>query len=232
MSESQLNVDGLITLYQLDTTRQGGPVFHFTSATDFDTDIYWGGQLYSPVPMKAEGFEMTTKGAPPTPTVTVSNLYGAGNLLLDAYLGLIGSDFTRILTLRRFLDDGATPDANAMITRDKFVVAQKTSHTAIEIVFRLATRMDQEGTKLPRRQILRDVCTHTYRYWDNAINDFNYSKASCPYTGGMFYDVNDNYVGFDMRSDMCSRTMAGCLLRFPGGQPLPARFFPGVGKVK
>jgi lambda family phage minor tail protein L len=152
--DTQLVTQGLITLYQLDTTRQGGPVFYFTSATDFDTDIFWGGQLYSPVPMKAEGFELTTKGAPPTPTATISNLYGAGNLLLDAYLGLIGSDFIRILTLRRFLDDGATPDPNAMITREKFVVAQKTSHNAIEIVFRLATRMDQEGTRLPRRQIL------------------------------------------------------------------------------
>jgi lambda family phage minor tail protein L len=180
--------------------------------------------------MKAEGFEVTTKGAPPTPTVTVSNLYGAGNLLLDSYLGLIGSDFTRILTLRRFLDDGTTPDPNAMITREKFVVAQKTSHTAIEIVFRLATRMDQEGTKLPRRQILRDVCTHSYRYWDANIGALNYSKATCPYTGPGFWTPED--VPTSPLLDQCSRTIVGCTLRFPGGQPLPARFFPGVGKVK
>ena len=230
MSESQLSVDGVITLYQLDTTRQGGPVFYFTSATDFTTDIYWGGQLYSPVPMRASGFEMTTKGAPPTPNVTISNLYGAGNLLLDSYLGLIGSDFIRILTLRRFLDDGATPDPHAMITREKFVVAQKTSHTAIEIVFRLATRMDQEGTKLPRRQILRDVCTHTYRYWDANIGALNYAKATCPYSGPGFWTPDD--VATSPLLDQCSRTMTGCTLRFPGGQPLPARFFPGVGKVK
>jgi lambda family phage minor tail protein L len=228
---SQLVTEGLVTLYQLDTTRAGGPVFYFTSATDFDHEIYWGGQLYSPVPMTAAGFEMTTKGSPPTPGVTISNLYGAGNLLLDSYLGLIGSDFIRILTLRRFLDDGATPDPNAMITREKFVVAQKTAHNAKEIVFKLATRMDQEGTKLPRRQYLRDVCNHTYRFWDDSIGAFNYSKATCPYTGGNFFDTNDNYVGLNMRLDMCSRTMRGCTLRFGGG-PLPARFFPGVGKVK
>ena len=130
------------------------------------------------------------------------------------------------------LDDGATPDAGAMITREKFVVAQKTAHNAKEIVFRLATRMDQEGTKLPRRQFLRDVCNHTYRFWDDSIGAFNYSKATCPYTGGLFFDAADNYVGVNMKADMCSRTMRGCTLRFGTGVPLPGRFFPGVGKVK
>jgi lambda family phage minor tail protein L len=226
-----LTVEGLIRLYQLDTSRLGGPVFHFTSATDFDTGIYWGGQLYSPVPMQAVGFEMTTKGAPPQPSVTISNLYGAGNLLLDSYLGLIGADLIRILTLRRFLDDGATPDPNAYITRDKFVVAQKTAHNAKEIGFRLATRMDQEGAQLPRRMILRDVCTHAYRYWDPALGAFNYSKATCPYSGSGFW-TPDGDVPTDPMHDQCSRTITGCTLRFPGGQPLPARFFPGVGKVK
>ena len=226
-----LVTQGLITLYQLDTTSRGGPIFHFTSATDFDTDIYFGGQLYSPVPMTAAGFEMTTKGAPPTPGVTISNLYGAGNLLLDTYRGLIGCDFIRILTLRRFLDDGTTPDGNAMITRDKFVVAQKTVHNAREIAFKLATRMDQEGTKLPRRQFLRDICNHTYRYWDDTIGGFNYSKATCPYTAPWCFDADNNDVGGDATRDMCSRNMKGCQLRFGGG-PLPGRFFPGVGKIK
>jgi lambda family phage minor tail protein L len=227
----QLFTEGLITLYQLDTTRQGGPVFHFTSATDFDHEIYWGGQLYSPVPMTAAGFEMTTKGAPPQPGVTISNLYGAGNLLLDSYLGLIGSDFIRILTLRRFLDDGATPDPTAMISREKFVVAQKTAHNAKEIAFKLATRMDQEGTKLPRRQYLRDICNHTYRFWNTTTQSLDYSKATCPYTRSSAWDANNNVT--DWPHDACSRTMIGCTLRFgQWGEPLPARFFPGVGKVK
>jgi lambda family phage minor tail protein L len=225
---TSLVTEGLITLWQLDTTMLGGPVFYFTSATDFDhPEITWGGQVYSALPMEASDFEMTTRGAIPTPTVTISNLYGAGNLLLDSYKGLVGAELTRILTLRRFLDDGETPDPAAYITREKFVVAQKTSHTAVAIAFKLASRMDVEGTQLPRRQILRDVCTHTYRAWDGTA--FDYSKASCPYTGAADFDTSNNPT--DDPHDQCSRNIKGCQLRFPG-QVLPARFFPGVGKVK
>jgi lambda family phage minor tail protein L len=227
---TDLTTEGLITLWQLDTRTLGGPIFYFTSATDFDhPEIMWGGQLYSPIPMDASGFELTTRGAIPQPSVTISNLYGAGNLLLDSYKGLVGAEIVRILTLRRFLDDGETADAGAYITRDKFVVAQKTSHNAAAIAFKLASRMDVEGTQLPRRQILRDVCTHTYRNTDPVSGGFDYSIASCPYTGGAFFDTNN--VPTDAAHDQCSRNLKGCQLRFPG-QVLPARFFPGIGKVK
>jgi lambda family phage minor tail protein L len=224
-----LTTEGLITLWQLDTTLLGGPVFYFTSAEDFTHEIVWGGQLYSPLPMDATGFEMTTRGAFPTPSVTISNLYGAGNLLLDSYKGLVGADIVRILTLRRFLDDGETPDPNAYITRDKYVVAQKTSHTAVAIAFKLATRMDVEGTQLPRRQILRDICSHVYRAFDPATGGFDYSRATCPYTDAAFFDPLNKPT--DAAHDQCSRNLVGCQLRFPG-QVLPARFFPGVGKVR
>ena len=144
---------------------------------------------------------MNTKGTIPQPSVTMSNLFGAGNLLVDDYDGLVGALLVRIMTLHRFLDDGNTPDGNAYITRDKFAVAQKTSHTAVSIVFKLAALWDLEGTQLPRRQILRDVCTHTYRYWDPSIGTFNYSKATCPYTGGAAIDTNNNWT--DYPHDQC-----------------------------
>lgn len=227
----QLVTQGLITLYQLDTTPLGGQWFYFTSAEDADTQIVWGGQQYSPLPMKAEGFEMTSKGAIPTPTVTISNIFGAASTLLLEYKGLLGAKLIRILTLRRFLDDGSTPDTGAMITRDVFVVAQKTSHTAVNVSFKLASAMDQQGVQLPRRLILRDLCSHVYRTWRPEIGAFDYSKATCPYSGPTNWDVNDN-VNVAPPYDQCSRTMIGCMNRFPGGQPLPARFFPAVGRIR
>jgi lambda family phage minor tail protein L len=229
MSDSQLVTEGLITLFQLDTTRLGGQLFYFTSAQDFDHEIIWGGQPYVPLPMEASGFELNTKGALPQPNITISNIYGAGNLLVDSYDGLVGAEVVRILTLRRFLDDGETPDPLAYITRDRFVVAQKTSHSALAIVFKLAARWDVEGTQLPRRQILRDVCTHTYRYFNPVTLAFDYSHASCPYAGALFFDIDDHPTTAE--HDQCSRSMTGCTRRF-ASQVLPARFFPGVGKVK
>ena len=217
----------LITLYQLDLAKLGGPIFYFASAGDINTDIVWGGQLYTALPMQAEGFEYTTRGAIPQPTVTMSNLFGAGNLLLDSYKGLVGADLIRILTLRRFLDDGTTPDPEAYITRDVFVVAQKTTHNAVVIAFKLAARIDQQGTQLPRRQIMRDVCSHLYRSWNGV--GFDYSKATCPFVGGLAFDANDQPTTFD--KDVCSRRLTGCKLRF-GANPLPGRFFPGVGRIQ
>lgn len=224
-----LETEGLITLYALDTTMfPGGQIFYFTSATDADTDIKWDGLDFAPLPMEASGFEMTTKGAFPQPNVSISNIFGAGNLLLASYRGLVGAKLTRVLTLRRFLDDGATPIPGAYISREVFVVAQKTSHNASTITFKLATQMDQEGTQLPRRQILRDVCSHTYRIWRGS--GFDYSQASCPYSGNPAFDINNRPT--DWPHDQCSRNLDGCNLRFPFHAPLPARFFPGVGKVK
>jgi lambda family phage minor tail protein L len=223
-----LYAGGLITLWQLDTTMfDGGQWYYFTSATDFDHEIYWGGQHYSPIPMDATGFEWNTKGTLPQPTLSFDNIGGAGNLLLDSYGDLIGATVIRIQTLRRFLDDGITPDPYAIITRESFVVAQKMSHTALTIVFKLAARWDVEGTQLPRRQILRDICSHTYRRWNGSA--FDYSKASCPYTGGGCWDSANAPTG--PANDQCSRTLTGCSLRF-GGSVLPARFFPGVGRVR
>lgn len=227
--------DSLVTLYQLDASPIPGidaglaTTLFFTSAEDFDHVITWGGQEYSPLPMDASGFETTTRGAFPQPSVSISNLYGAGNLLVDSYKGLVGAELVRLLTLRRFLDDGDTPDPLAYITREKFVVSQKTSHTALAIAFKLASRIDVEGTQLPRRQILRDVCSHTYRIWNPTTGAFDYSKASCPYTGAANFDTTN--APTDATHDQCSRNLTGCQLRFPG-QVLPARFFPGIGRVK
>lgn len=228
MSDSQLVTEGLITLFQLDTSFMNGPTHYFTSAADRDTVIFWGGEQYFPMPIDAQGFEMTSKGALPTPSIQLSNLYGAGNALLDTYNGLVGAQVTRIVTLRRFLDDGSTPDPLAYISRDVFVVAQKASHDAVQITFKLASRMDQEGAQIPRRQILRDVCQHSYRFW-NGFN-FDYSKATCPYTGTSAWDPLDQVT--DWPHDQCSRSMIGCTNRFGRWSALPARFFPGVGKVK
>jgi lambda family phage minor tail protein L len=235
MASSQLVTEGLITLFQLDCTMfPNGQWFYFSSAEDADTDINWGGLPYVAIPMEASGFEMTTTGAIPQPNITISNLYGAANTLLDEFKGLLGAKLVRILTLRRFLDDGATPDPNAYITRDVFVVSQKTSHNAIAIVFKLAAHIDQEGVMLPRRQVMRDYCSHTYRVWNATTGSFDYSKASCPWTASPYYDVGNNAT--DAPHDQCSRTRTGCQLRF-GSNPnmwgyLPARFFPGVGRIR
>jgi hypothetical protein len=44
----------------------------------------------------------------------------------------------------------------------------------------MASLMDFQGQKLPKRVCLRDNCTHIYRYWNGSA--FDYTWATCPYT--------------------------------------------------
>lgn len=219
---------GIIHLFQLDLARLGGPIYYFTGAATMTRPIVWGGNLYVGMYIEASGFEMTTKGTLPQPNLVISNLYGAANLLLSEYRGLIGAQVTRYRTMERFLDDGETPDPNAYLSKDVFRIAQKTSHTPMQIVFKLATPLDQEGVLLPKRQVLRDVCNHTYR---RPLPDgsYDYTNVTCPYVGVPTFDTR-NRPSVHME-DSCSRNHKGCSLRFPN-VPLPGRFFPGVGRIK
>jgi lambda family phage minor tail protein L len=222
---------GVVHLFVLDLTPITPPLlpthFYFCSVGEFSNNAFYGGQEYRAIPMEATGFERRTNGTAPQPTVAISNLYGAVDTILRDYGEPVGCDITRIRTLRRYLDDGESPDGEAMLSFDKFVIAQKVAHTAITAVFRLETRTDQEGTAIPRRLMLRDTCLHTYRRWTGS--GFDYSRATCPYTGTDYFDVND--IPTTAENDQCSRALTGCSLRFPS-QPLPTRAFPALGRQR
>lgn len=209
---------------------ENGEILYFASATDDEREIYWGGNHYVGLPIDATGFEMTSKGAPPQPNVTISNIFGAGNTLEREFHGLVGAEMTRYVTLERFLDDGETPDPLAFINKDVYVVAQKMSHNIASMVYKLATRIDVEGAMIPRRQIFRDTCTHTYRAWNAKTNSFDYSIATCPYTDETrFFNILN--LPTDAPNDICSRNFGGCKARFTQNR-IPGRFFPGVAKVR
>lgn len=220
--------EGVISLYDLDLTSRGGPIFHFCSLADLQSVFSRGGVEYTPVPMQATGFEWRSTGAMPQPTVAISNAYGGVNLLLNDYGELLGVPLTRIRTLFRWMDQGSDPDPAAEIGRDLFVIAQKSSHTMAVVAFKLSWKADQEGTTLPRRVLLRDICGHVYRRWTGA--GFDYSIASCPYAGAAMFTVGDQPTT-NGASDQCSRRLSGCKKRFPG-QPLPSRAYPALGRVR
>jgi lambda family phage minor tail protein L len=91
------------------------------------------------------------------------------------------------------------------------------------IEWELAPATDQEGVLLPRRQVLSQYCTHTYRRWNGTA----FVYGSCPYTGSQFFTEQGTSTN-DPAKDKCSRRLdTGCIKRF-GNNPLPTRAFPGV----
>jgi lambda family phage minor tail protein L len=230
----KLTPDALVELFQLDLNPIGEPtVYYFTkeplnSAGD---PIVFDGQAYYAVDMESEGWEFTGTGPFPQPTIRISNVFGFLSGALAAANDLIGATLTRTRTYAKFLDSGSDPDPDATFPLDVYTVFQKKSHNLVYIEFILAALVDQQGLTLPKRKILRDTCTHTYRVWNGT--SFDYSKCTCPYTGSDMFTKND-VATTDQSKDECSRELTGCNHRFRsiGDGVLPTRAFPGVVRTK
>ena len=68
--------------------------------------VTFGGQLYTSIPMEADGFAYNGQGSLPRPTLRISNLFSTITALIATLPnGLEGAKVTRIRTLARYIDD-------------------------------------------------------------------------------------------------------------------------------
>lgn len=225
----QLDCDALITLFYLDALRLGAATYRFCSQLDNGHHVSFGGFEFPPIPVTSSGWDITSNGALPRPTMQISTLSPAINGLIREFGDGVGAIIHRIQTFERFLDGHANPDGT-MCAVDIYRVERKTDEAPGYISWELATPFDIEGAKIPGRQILRDTCTHIYRMWDPATNSFNYDIATCPYAGSRYFSANGNAVSLPSL-DICGKRLSDCEKRFVG-QPLPTRAFPGVARVR
>ena len=222
----QLQTGELVELF---TITYNSTVLNFTPGTFNDAIITFNSVEYSPVPVDATGFEWNGTGTLPTPKLRISNV---GSVVGEALVGnndLIGADVTRTRVYAQSLDDGDDPDTDAKFPVDKFKINQKTSHNKVFVEFELATVLDQQGVSIPKRQILRDACSHRYRVYVKSSDSFDYTNATCPYNGSLYFDENSKAT--DKAHDQCGKKYQDCKLRY-GNNQLPAWFFPGVARVR
>ena len=185
-----------------------------------------------PMPVMASGFEMTSGGPAARPSITL----GAGNLLISGLIieakDLVGCEVTRWRTFRRFLDDGYDPDPDSHFPLEIYrIERKKAARYGYFVEFELASILDQEGIKLPKRQILKDYCNFFYRWWDAETFQWQVDKYDpCPYMGGACYDKDGKAVT-DPALDRCGKKLRDCQLRYPYGLEVPFRGFPGVGRL-
>lgn len=221
----------LITLFQLDCSKiEAGPVLFFTPSSMNNGPILFGGNSYTPVDIEAEGFEWTGQGAFPTPILRLSNVTQAATALVNTYQDLIGAEVRRIRTLSQYLDNGATPDSGQIFAMDVFKVEQKTLHNRTLIEWKLSAAVDQQGSRLPSEVLIRDYCTRMYRL-PNGSGGFDYSEASCRYSGSNYFDSENNPTA-NPALDRCSKTLEGCKARFGQNSPLPFKGCPGMGRTR
>lgn len=189
--------------------------------------LRWRGNNYQALPVEAEGFEVSGKGAHPRPRMRMSNVLGMGTTLSKQFNDLLGAKVTRWRTFSRFLDDGITPDPNAHLPVDVYYVDMKARHTKTEVEWELASILDQQGILLPGRQVLRHGCQLQYRVWDGSA--FDYQDVSCPYVGANYFNAQNQPVA-NPAQDQCNHQLSGCLRRFTGAS-VPFGGFPMVGRI-
>ena len=224
---ARINPSAIIELFELrlDSTLHGSSDvyrFHAGANADVDGNIVFNSQTYTRIPIKADGFEYSNTGTLPRPTLSISNLDGTMTTLLllvnatTAGNDLGGAEVRRIRTLKKYLDGESAADPNARWPEERWFVDRKASESRDSVTFELASKFDLAGQKIPKRQVIANVCQWKYR------------SSECSYTGSNYFDVNGNSVS-TLAEDVCGKRVASCKLRFGDTAELPFGSFPGAG---
>lgn len=217
-----LSPSSIIEMFILDTSTLGGDVYRFHAGTNgLQQPLVWKGETYMPLPIEAEGFDVSTQGTLPRPKLRVANIQGLFSNLVMEEGDLVGCAVTRKRTFARFLDavnfpGGVNPsaDPNQEFADDLYYIEQKTAETRYVVEWELSSAFDLIGIQLPRRQLIQNTCMWRYR------------GPECGYSFYAYFDQNDNPVD-DPSRDVCGKRLSSCKCRF-GNNPLPFGAMPGV----
>lgn len=217
-----------VELFDLDATALGGGVSRFIKGNPASGLVVWKGNVYTPAAFVAEGFGADGRGALPQPRIRIAKSPALMSLLLG-FGDLIGATLTRWRTFSKYLDGQPEADQGAHFPPDIFSFDRKSADNKVFIEWELRAAMDQQGKQLPARQALRDICGSRYRVWDAEAGAFDYSRATCPYSGAGCFDVLG--APTSQAGDKCGKRLSDCKLRY-GANPLPADMFPGVARTR
>lgn len=191
----EIDVEGLLIDKQApyDVERRTDAVFRFHNNLKLlKQDIIWRGQTYRALPIKMDGYESSTRGALPTPKMTLlsNDAFNPDFTDFRSQLrkldDLIGAKVTRIRTFTKYLDEanffvkvgGAKtpignidhiipedfePDPLAEFPREIYFIERKSAENRAGIEFELSSAIDFEEIKLPRRIVVSSFCNFTYR---------------------------------------------------------------------
>ena len=187
---NKINPSSVIELYELELTvglhiPAGNPnnldtVFRFHAGANLNNfgQIIFNGNSYQRVAVKVEGFEDTSTGTIPRPTLTFSNLGGIDKdstvMTMTDFLNVVnsvtpGNDLlnakvTRLLPLASALDNAnfvgdnpfGTPSTDRL--QDKvYYIDRKAVENRQIVQFELVSVLDMQNKKIPPRIVTRDL---------------------------------------------------------------------------
>lgn len=211
LSETQsLAPSAVLELFVLDATVCGGPVLRFHAGTNaLGTSVVWQGLEYSPLPVQADGFEMTSKGTLPRPKIRLAAMDGVMGGLVAMYQDLVGAKVTLKKVFAKHLDAVNFPggvnldaDPTACWPDEPWIVERKSAESKDIIEFELTSPMDVPNAQIPKRRVMANVCG-----WQDA--------SICVHSVG----------------GACTKTLAACKTHWADAE-LPFGGFPGTARVR
>ena len=216
-----LEPSAIIELFELELTEAINGInqtyYYHAGTNELIANIVFAGKTYSAYPIEVDGFEVTSKGTLPRPSMRIANANNAISKLLALYNPL-QAKVTRIRTCKKFLDavnfssGNATADPTAKFEDEIWYIDRVANENPQLVEFELTSKLDLTNLALPRRQVL-EHCPWKYR------------GAECGYTGAACFDLNDTAT--TAANDQCAKRYTSCTKRFPTGK-LPFGGFPGA----
>lgn len=110
----------------------------------------------------------------------------------------------------------ATADPLARMPTEIYLIDNRTQENRDVVMFELAAAIDLDGVRIPKRQVIANLCQWRYR------------SVECSYTGTNYFNNEDQSVP-TANLDVCGKRLSSCKKRFGTGT-LPFGSFPGVGQ--
>ena len=152
---------------------------------------------YNPLPMMADGLDLSSDGAPARPSLTVANI----GSLFYAQLGgfkndqLIGQRLIRRQTFEKYLQ-GESGDASPPIEfrTQEYIIDRIGQESSVSITFEMAAPFDLEGIQVPRRIVVGKYCSWKYQGHDSGRG------------GGCVWKKDSTYTYKDPNGDVFTHT--------------------------
>ena len=217
-----LEPSAIIELFQLKLTAAVNGIdvtyYYHAGTNGLTADVVFNSITYAATPIEVEGFEATSKGTLPRPTMRIANVTGAISALLTSYNPL-KAELTRIRTCKKFLDGvnfsggtNPTADNTAKFEDQVYYIDRVTKENPQLVEFELTSKLDLINLQLPTRQVV-EYCPWVYR------------GPECGYTGTKYFTAQD--ASTTQANDVCGKRFNSCKIRFGADKNLPHGGFPG-----
>lgn len=180
---------------------------------------------YQPFPVEATGFEFNGEQLP-RPKLRIANVDQMVGGIVRGNDDLVGAKVCRWRTFAKYLDASnylagvSEADPTAYFPPDVFYIERKIVETKEILEFELVSAMDLQGIKLPKRQVMANMCP------------FKYRGAECGYTGAAHPIPGSIKPDGSAVTDGCDKGLStdhGCKAHWGTTVALPFGGFPAAG---